>query len=241
MFVNYAHRGASSYAPENTMVSFRMGLEMGANGIETDVQETKDGKLVLFHDDTIERCSNGTGKIADYTYDELLNMDFGGWKNEKYKGEPIVLFEDFAREFFHLDLTFAIELKVRGIERKVYDVIKRYGATEKVFVSSFDFVNLENMSRIAPEIRLCWLMVGEITQERIDKVKSIGGAQISPKCALTTPEGVALANANGLRVRLWGTSNEEIMRKVYPLDTDGMTVNFPDKLTALMMQSAKPN
>ena len=77
MFVNYAHRGASEYAPENTMPSFELGLTMGANGIETDLQETKDGKIVMFHDNTIDDKSNGTGAIADYTYEELLKMDFG--------------------------------------------------------------------------------------------------------------------------------------------------------------------
>ena len=232
MFVNYAHRGASAYAPENTMVSFRMGLEMGANGIETDVQETKDGVLVLFHDKTIERCSNGVGRVSDYTYSELLELDFGSWKGEKYRGEPIAAFEDFAREFFPMDITFAIELKSPGIERKVYDIIKRYAVHDKIYVSSFDFENLRAMSLVSDEIKLCWLMVGEITQEHLDKVKSIGGVQIAPKCAFVTPEGVALAKANGIGVRLWGTSDEEIMRKVYTLDTEGMTVNFPDKLHA---------
>lgn len=236
-FINYAHRGASTYAPENTMTSFRMGLEMGANGIETDVQITKDGVLVLFHDDTIERCSNGTGRIADYTYAELLQMDFGGWKDEKYKGEPICTFEDFAREFFHLDLTFAIELKVRGIAAKVADIINRYKVSEKVIVSSFDFTCLEEMKAAAPKQRLCWLIVGGIDEERLQKLRTLNppeGSQISPKCAELTEKGIRLAKSYGFRVRLWGTNSPEIMETVYPYDTDGMTVNFPDKLTALL-------
>ena len=74
-FINYAHRGASEYYPENTALSFRKGLEMGANGIETDVQKTKDGVVVLFHDDTLNRVTGKSGSIADYTYSELLEFD----------------------------------------------------------------------------------------------------------------------------------------------------------------------
>jgi len=71
MFINFAHRGASSYAPENTMSAFYLGLRMGANGIETDIQRTGDGILVLFHDDTLDRVTGQSGKIADYTYEQL--------------------------------------------------------------------------------------------------------------------------------------------------------------------------
>ena len=237
MFVNYAHRGASTYAPENTMTSFRLGIQMGANGIETDIQETKDGKLVLFHDDTIERCSNGKGRIADYTYDELLKLDFGSWKNDRFKGERIVLFEDFAKEFFPLDLTFALELKVANIEKKVHDIIMRYGVAEKVYVSSFSFEYLEKMSKLTPKLKLCWLIFDSISQESIDRLKAIDGDQISPKCALATEEGVLLANRNGLGVRLWGVSDVVCMKKACKLNTEGMTVNFPDELTKYLSTS----
>ena len=112
MFINYAHRGASAYAPENTMIAFKKGIELGANGIELDLQKTKDDKIVIFHDEYIDKKSNGTGKIEDYTYKQLLDLDFGSWFDQQYKGEHIVLFEDFAKEFLNKNLTFAIELKV---------------------------------------------------------------------------------------------------------------------------------
>ena len=75
MFVNYAHRGASEYTPENTMLAFNLGIYMGANGIETDVQLTKDGIPVLFHDNTIIRMTGEEGSISDYTFDELQNFN----------------------------------------------------------------------------------------------------------------------------------------------------------------------
>ena len=234
MFVNYAHRGASHYAPENTLPSFELGLSMGANGIETDLQETRDGKLVIFHDRTIDDKSNGTGAIKDYTYEELLTLDFGGWKEERFAGTPIMLFEDFAKKFLPLEITFAIELKVTGIAEKALAIMKQYGNMDNIFVSSFTFEALEETRAVDPDVKLCWLIKDPINEENIARLKAIKGTQISPRATLVDAAQIELAEANGLRVRLWGVADEEIMKAVYPLDTDGMTVNFPDKLRELM-------
>lgn len=233
MFVNYAHRGASAYAPDSTIAAFDLGLAMKANGIETDLQKTKDGRIVLFHNEALDGRSSGRGKLADHTYEELLAMDFGSWFDEKYKGEKIVLFEDFAQKYFHLDLTFAIELKGKGMEKEVLETIKTYRAMDKVYVSSFYFEALEDMRKIDSNIRLSWLL-HRITLEAVARLKTIGGSQICPQAALVTPEDVVLARENGLGVRLWGVTDEALMQKVYPLAPEGMTVNFPDKLYAFM-------
>ena len=234
MFINYAHRGASHYAPENTLPSFELGVTMGATGIETDLQETRDGKLVMFHDRTIDDKSSGTGAIKDYTYDELLQMDFGAWKDERFAGTPILLFEDFAKKFLPLELTFAIELKVTGIARKALDIMKQYGNMDHIYVSAFTFEALEEARAADPDVKLCWLIKEPINDDNIARLKAIGGTQISPRATLVDAAQIELAKANGLRVRLWGVADEEIMKAVYPLDTDGMTVNFPDKLKELM-------
>ena len=234
MFINYAHRGASAYAPENTMASFRKALEMRATGIELDLQGTKDGKIVISHDKTIDRHSDGTGRISDYTYEELLKFDFGSWFDKQYKDERIVLFEDFAREFLPKNLTFAIELKQIGIEKETLEIIRKYAVHDDIYVSSFEYEALENMRQLDTDIKLSWLIRDNINEDNTEKLLRIQGTQICPKAENVTPEGVELAAAKGLRVRLWGVSDEEIMRRVYPLDTDGMTVNFPDKLRILM-------
>lgn len=239
MFINYAHRGASEYAPENTMSAFDMALQLGANGIELDLQMTKDGKIVIFHDDKIDQKSNKTGKVNDYTYQELLNFDFGSWFNLKYKDEKIVLFEDFAKRFFPEKLTFAIELKQDGIEKGTFNIIKKYATHDNIYITSFKYKALENMRKINSDIKLSWLIKEKINKNNIDKLLKINGTQICPKADNVTREDIELANKNGLRVRLWGVSNEEIMEDVYKLDIDGMTVNFPDKLQNLMTKKSK--
>ena len=108
-FINYAHRGASAYAPENTLAAFYMGWQMGANGIETDVQRTKDGVLVLFHDNELMRIAGRPEAIHDLTYAELLQIDFGLPTGERFKGERIPTLEEFLRHFGGKALHFAIE------------------------------------------------------------------------------------------------------------------------------------
>lgn len=234
MFVNYAHRGASAYAPENTLISFEKGLELGANGIELDLQKTKDGKIVIFHDDIIDNKSDGKGKISYYTYDELLKLDFGKWFDEKYSGEPIMLFEDFCKKFLNKDITFAIELKAKEIEKQTLDIINKYETHDNIYISSFHFEFLENIRKIDKNIKISWLIVEEINEENIAKLLKINGNQICPKAEHVTHIQIELAKEAGLGVRLWGVKNEEIMEKVYKLDIEGMTVNFPDKLNKLL-------
>ena len=232
-FINYAHRGASEYAPENTEVSFDMGIAMQANGIETDIQRTKDGVLVLFHDDTIKRTLNGEGSIRDHTLSELLQMDAGIWKGEKYRGTRIMLFEDFCKKYLALPLTFALELKQTGIAEDVHRMLIRYKKHDDIHISSFTFEALEEMRRADAEVKLSWLMKGDITQEKADRLKTIGGSEICPDAGSLTKDGVAVARENGLDIRLWGIGSEETMRRAvdnFGGDITGMTCNFPDKL-----------
>lgn len=237
MFVNYAHRGASQYAPENTMSAFDMALQLKANGIELDLQKTKDGKIVIFHDNQIDNKSNKTGKISDYTYQELLNFDFGSWFDLKYKGEKIVLFEDFAKKYLSKELTFAIELKQEGIEKETLGIIKKYATHDNIYITSFNYKALENMRKLDSNIKLSWLIEEKINKNNIDKLLKINGTQICPRADNVTKDDIELANKNGLRVRLWGVLNEQIMENVYKFDIDGMTVNFPDKLQHLMEEN----
>lgn len=233
-FVNYAHRGASSYAPENTMSSFKKAFQLGSNGIELDLQKTKDGKLVIFHDKEIDKKSNGTGKISDYTYNELLEFDFGSWFGKEFKNEKIVLFEDFMKSVSDKNLILAIELKEEGIEKDTLEIIDKYYNKANIFITSFLYNALSNVRKFDNNIKIGWLIEDDINKRNVSELVKISGNQICPPANLVSKEGIKLARENGLSVRLWGVSNEEIMERVYKFDIDGMTVNFPDKLKRLM-------
>lgn len=234
-FVNYAHRGASEYVPENTMLSFHTGIFMKANGIETDVQMTRDGVLVLFHDDTIKRLTGAEGSVSDYTLEELRQFTF----EKNGLQDKIVVFEEFLRTFGWRDLTFAIEIKQRGIEKEIADMIRRYGVGKKCVVTSFKFDCIEKIKAYAPELRIGWLKK-EISAEDEAALLAIGGEEICPFAPTLTGEQVERWHRLGFNVRAWGVSDESVMHSVCDCHADGMTVNFPDKLTAyLAAQSAE--
>ncbi len=228
-FVNYAHRGASEYTPENTLLAFYTGIYMGANGIETDVQRTQDGVLVLFHDDTLNRVTGEDGSIADFTWEQL--QAFSVKKGDF--AEKIVSLETFLRLFAFRDVTFAIELKKPHLEKDVADSIYKYGIENKTVITSFDYENLLRMHACAPSLRLGFL-TGEVSDTLLQKMKEDGISELCPIASLVTPESTRTWHAAGFSVRAWGVKDETLMRSVFDAGADGMTVNFPDKLSAYL-------
>ena len=232
MFTVYAHRGASEYAPENTMSSFFLGLKMGANGIETDVRRTKDGVLFLFHDDTLERVIGKEGGVKDYTYGELLQMRV---RNDKTGTDDIVVsFEDFLKYFGFRDITFAIEIKEKGIEADVLELLDRYSMRQKAIITSFEFDCIKAVKELDKSYKVGYL-VSDFDDERIERVRAIGGEQLCPQAKNITAEKVKLWHKMGYDVRAWGVTNVKLMKNAYDCGVDGMTVNFPDLLVSYLV------
>ena len=226
-FITYAHRGASEYCPENTLLSFYTGVYMGANGIETDVQMTKDGVAVLLHDDTIERMMKKPGRVADYTYAELRTFPMERCGRVDY----IITLDAFLECFSKKELTFAIELKGEGTEAETARLVEKYNVAHKCIFTSFKMDYLKKMHTINPSYRLGFLAEpGKIDAGLPEEMKAFGFYEICPYSEDATPENVACWHSLGLNVRAWGIANEEIMKKAYDNGVDGMTVNFPDKL-----------
>jgi len=235
-FVNYAHRGASDYTPENTMLAFYTGLYMGANGIETDVRMTKDGVPVLFHDSTLTRLTGAEGGVGDYTLAQLREFIL----EKDGKTDRIPTLEEFLQQFSFRDLTFAIELKQDGIETQVADLLRKYAMADKTVVTSFHAERIRNIRAYAPELHV-GLLKREIAEEDLAFLLEIGAEEVCPAAAWVTPERVAAWHRLGLNVRAWGVRNEEDMRAVYDAMADGMTVNFPDRLAAyILSQTEEP-
>ena len=234
VFVNYAHRGASEYLPENTMLAFYTGIYMGANGIETDIQKTKDGVLVLFHDDTLTRVTGQAGSIGDYTFSQLLEFDV----SKNGFTDKIVSFEDFLQHFSHRDITFAIELKGAGVENDTANLLRKYNMEEKAVVTSFQLDYLQTFRAYAPEFQIGYL-TESIADETLATLKAMGAEEFCPEAHLMTPELVEKWHNLGFRVRAWGVYNEELMRHACSCGADGMTVNFPDKLTTYLQEEKK--
>lgn len=166
-----AHRGASFHAPENTLAAFRAAAALGADGIETDVQLTGDGKLVVHHNYTIDGCSNKSGFIAKMTLEELKSCDFGSYRGAEWAGEQIpTLGEclDSAKEFSILDIELKAPLDSSlPFVEPVVEEIRRRGLTGKVVISAFDHDLLRQVKRLCPEIRVgALVMPADFSQNR---------------------------------------------------------------------------
>ena len=233
-FVVYAHRGASEYAPENTMSSFYLGLYMGANGIETDVRRTKDGTLVLFHDATLDRVCGVSGELSNYTYEELCKIPV--IHTPSGRRDIVVRLEDFLHYCGAHGVKLAIELKADGVGVDVYTLVKRYGLEDNVIVTSFNLDYLIELKAAYPEASLGYL-TADFDDETVAKMKEIGIGQLCPAGKNVTAEKVKAWHDAGFNVRAWGIKDVEIMKHAYECGVDGMTVNFPDRLISLIINN----
>ena len=210
---------------------------MGANGIETDVQISKDGVLMVYHDDSTKEKIGFEGSIADYTYEELRAARV---KNEKYGREDCLMtFEDFLKYFGWRDLTFAIELKVRGIAGAVIEMMKKYGVYEKAIITSFYYDALVEAREYDKEVKLGWLYVKH-NDKTIEKLRTIGACQACPKAIDIKREHLDELYSEGFECRAWGISDVEVMKYAVEIGVNaGMTVNFPDKLIEYLAEKNK--
>ncbi len=240
-FLIIAHRGASSYAPENTMAAFDLALQMEASHLELDVHLTRDDHLVVIHDATVDRTTNGTGPVADQTLTVLQTLDAGAWFGEAFAGARIPTLADVLTRYqgrAHLH----IELKghTAHLPQRTVDLVRAHGMAQHVTFTSFQHPHLRTMRAYAPELPTGWL-VGEISEAVIAQAHALGCTQLCPRAPLVTPEIVQRLHAERFRVRAWGVANEAMMRQVVEAGADGMTVNFPDKLLAYMAGRVSPS
>lgn len=152
----YAHRGASAYAPENTLAAFRLALTQGADGIELDAKLSADSEIVVIHDQTVDRTTQGRGRVNDLTLAELKSLDAGKWKNSKFTGEAIpTLAEVFdavgGKMIINVELT-NYDSPEDGLVEKVAELVKSYRLEDSVLFSSFLQSNLKTARKILPQV-----------------------------------------------------------------------------------------
>lgn len=229
--INYAHRGASQYAAQNTLSSFYLGLVCQANGIETDVQLTSDGVPVLFHDRVVDHTTDGVGKVAELSLAQLRALTVHG----KLVDDKVVTLEEFFHHFGWRQIYLAIELKVTGVAKTVADLVRQYGAEDRTYITSFNYEALCEMREYAPELKLGYL-VYEITDQVERQLDSLRIEQICPQSGHVTKELVEAYGKRGISVRAWRVKNEDDMVRCAEAGVYGMTVDFPDKLSAYMEQ-----
>ncbi len=224
MTKNYAHRGFSGKYPENTMIAFEKAIEIGADGIETDVQLTKDGVPVICHDFSIDRCSNGTGSVSEYTFEYLRTLEFGGQK--------IPTLDETLALFAPSKLGVNIEIKndfgrFPGIEEKVVALVQKYQMQKRVIISSFDHATVLRCRALDPSIDIGFLYECYY-QEMGDYCARNGVKNAHPNWRKLDEKSIANLRKNGCRINAWTVNEEADIRRLIDLGFDIIIGNNPD-------------
>lgn len=235
-FLNIAHRGASSYAPENTFAAYDKALALGTNHIELDVHFTNDDHVIVIHDDTVDRTTNGSGLVVEHTLAELRALDAGSWFGLQYVGEKIrtlgeVLEHYKGRHHFHIEIKADCS---PGLPSRVMDLVRGYGVANDTTITSLCKSSVDESRAYAPEMPTGWLVTegrGSQWEDSIaNQALKSGFTQICPRADILTPQLVEMLHSKGFFIRCHGITNEGLMRHVVECGADGMTINFPDKL-----------
>ena len=229
----WAHRGASGYAPENTLDAFQKAIDMGADGIELDVQLTKDGKVVVVHDEVIDRVSDGSGLVQDYTYEELKKFNFNKIHPE-YDREQIPTLEEVYRLIKPTDLVINVEMKTsnifyEGMEDKVLELTERYGMIDRVIISSFNHYTVRSMKEKCPQIKT-GALYSDGTIGVVDYVADVVKADaVHPGWTkIFYPNYLEDCRRRNMAVHVWTINREEDMRKCCEMGLDAIITNYPD-------------
>jgi glycerophosphoryl diester phosphodiesterase len=214
----FGHRGAPGFPRngENTIASFNKALQSGATGLEFDVRRCGDGRIVVIHDDTIDRTTNGKGRVADLSYDQLKQFDAGF-------GEPVPLLSDVLDQFGARCL-LNIELKDAGISPDVKKLVLERRLERQVIVSAFDWTELPPL---APEIPIA--LLASKFENLFTAARELGAAAIHPRKDITTPHLIAEARETQLHIHVWTVNEPAEMSRFRQLGVDGIFTDFPER------------
>lgn len=234
MTINYAHRGASGYYPENTMKAFEEAVKLGADGIETDVHMTKDGVLVLIHDEQVDRTTGGTGWIKDYTYKELLSLDAGSWFHKDFNNERIPTLESLLEFSKHNGILLNLELKnniiqYENLEKKVIDLIYKYNLRDKAMLSSFNHYSIVECKKISQEIKVGLLYSSGIYKPEV-YASFVGVEALHPHFYALREEIVKGIKEKGIGINTYTVNEMKYMEPLVQWGVDGIITNYPDRL-----------
>ena len=231
----WAHRGANEYAPENTMEAFEKAIRLGADGIELDVHQTRDGEIVVIHDEKLDRTSSGKGFVKDYTLEELRQFDYA--KGTPFEGKAHYAIPTLQEVFELLKptgLTLNIELKTnvfryRGIERRILKMVEEYGMRDRIWYSSFNRLTIEKIHLLDPQAKV-GILYGEAFAGMPVFARNLGLTALHPSFInLMSPRFMEDCRTNGIAVNVWTIDSPEQMRLCYRAGVNSVITNYPDR------------
>ena len=243
--LNVAHRGASAAAPGNTLAAFEKAVELGADGVELDVQLSADGVPVIMHDFTVGATTDGSGRVGDLTLAQLRQLDAGVRFAPRFAGQRIPTLAEVL-EAFGSQLLFNIELKTtslrdNGLEQAVVSEVRRQGLDSRVLFSSFNPLSLRRVKKIAPHISAGLLYdLNEPLPLRKAWLAFLAPHEARhPHYKMVDARYVAWARKRGYGVNTWTVDDPGEMRRLIRLGVDGIITNVPDLLRSVLQSESR--
>ncbi|MBF0351309.1 MAG: glycerophosphodiester phosphodiesterase [SAR324 cluster bacterium] len=232
------HRGYCARFPENTLSSFNAAIKAGAQMIELDVTFSKDRRLMVIHDETLDRTTNGTGQIQHHTHQELKQLDAGSWFSEMFSGEKIPDLEEVF-DMVQQNCLINVEIKpeafeisdgTQTIEQMVIQLIEKYHLEESILISSFEHRLFHRIQHRAPYLRLGLLHDPEIHPEMTKLCRHYPVHSCHPDARTLRAEDITSLHEQGLKVCPYTVNNEDEMKKLLSWGVDGMFTDDPVRL-----------
>lgn len=240
--ITIAHRGASGYAPENTFASFDKALKMKADYIEFDIQRTSDGKLVIIHDPTVDRTTNGRGSVQSMSFSQLKMLDAGTWFSKDYTNQRIPSFQELLNRYAG-KVKMLIELKnpsqYPGIEKEVADVLTKYHLdsrpNDEIIIQSFDKNSVQTFHRILPAVSTGVLLKYKplgIPPRQLNEMAKYADF-VNPNKSMANPQLIKRIHELGMKTTPYTVNDRETASYMKSIGVDGMVTNYPDYVTEL--------
>lgn len=234
-----AHRGASAYAPENTLEAFELAVQQGAHGVELDVHLTRDKEILVAHDERIDRVSDGIGAICDMTLAEIKRHVFNR-EHPEYEGARAPTLREVYELLKPTGLYVNVELKnsvkaYPGLEEKCLELAAAMGMEDRVVYSSFRHQSMVRMKELST-FSACGLLYGSVMVRPWEYAQALGVDALHPLFTelLFTPDECEKAHERGIKVNTWTVNDERSMRMVVEAGADMMITNFPDRAMDLL-------
>ena len=235
-----AHRGFSGAAPENTMAAFRKAFEAGSDMIELDIQLSKDGKIVVIHDEALKRTTNGQGKVEDHTFREIRDLDAGSWFGPQFSGEKIPTLQEVL-ELAKDKVLVNIEIKnpahgqyaITELADQGLVTVNKAGMLNRIIFSSFNPVSLEWIQDREPRAWTAflyhrdWNSLSEVTKGKDWEVLNL-------RNSLLTRGKIEKIHQEGIKINVYTVNDEEDLEQFVKWGVDGIITNYPDRLIRIL-------
>jgi glycerophosphoryl diester phosphodiesterase len=239
----YAHRGFSGKYPENTMLAFQKAYDAGADGIELDVQMTKDGEIVVIHDERVDRTTNGIGYVKDFLYKQLRLLDAGSWFHDRFALQRIPALMEVLEWVQDLDKEIMINIELKNnvidyphLEEKVLKMIGQFQLEKQVILSSFNICSMLKARQLHPTIEIGTLFEG-VHESAVPSAKLVNAQAIHGDLRFVLSSEGKKAVAQGMKLRVYTVNDTKVVPMLRNVEISALMTDFPNEFLAVKCKS----